>query len=115
MIDLTLGPVELTIGHMVVVIVFMIGLLCFFIRPTIARQIAGLKLMLQSISLGLILTGWERNDRQLVQSMVVSTLVVEAMVVGLALTMMIRINKHKQPTDVEDLGSPEKDSVGNDE
>ena len=82
--------------HSCVLLVFIIGLLCFFLRKRYIRQLVGLKLMLQSVSLGLILTGWQRNELFLAQSMVISALVLEAVVIGLALTMIIHITKHAQ-------------------
>lgn len=84
----------LTFLHISVVLVFVIGLLCFFLRKRYIRQLVGLKLMLQSISLGLILTGWQRKDVYAAQSMVISALVIEAVVIGLALTMIIQLTKH---------------------
>ena len=86
--------------HSCVIIVFVMGLLCFFIRKSLIKQIMGLKLMLQSISLGLILTGWQSNNLNLTQSLVISSLIVEAVVIGLALTMIVHISKHP----VEDPG-----------
>ncbi len=82
--------------HVSVLVVFIIGLLCFFLRRSYIRQLVGLKLMLQSISLGLIFSGWERQDLFLAQSMIISALVIEAVVIGLALTMIIQITKHTQ-------------------
>jgi NADH:ubiquinone oxidoreductase subunit K len=109
-------PMEaaLKLGHASVLAVFVMGLLCFFIRPSTFRQIAGLKLLLQSVSLGLVLAGWERQDLQLVQSMIVSTLVVEAIVIGLALTMIIRINKQQQLAEIEDMGPPGEEGEAGD-
>jgi NADH:ubiquinone oxidoreductase subunit K len=82
--------------HVSVLAVFIIGLLCFFLRRSYIRQLVGLKLMLQSVSLGLIFSGWERQDMFLAQSMIISALVIEAVVIGLALTMIIQITKQKQ-------------------
>ena len=82
--------------HVSVLVVFIIGLLCFFLRRSYIRQLVGLKLMLQSVSLGLIFTGWEKQDLFLAQSMIISALVIEAVVIGLALTMIIQITKHTQ-------------------
>jgi multisubunit Na+/H+ antiporter MnhC subunit len=70
--------------------------------------------LLQSVSLGLVLAGWERQDLQLVQSMIVSTLVVEAIVIGLALTMIIRINKQQQLAEIEDMGPPGEEGEAGD-
>lgn len=82
--------------HVSVLVVFITGLLCFFLRRSYIRQLVGLKLMLQSVSLGLIFSGWEKQDMFLAQSMIISALVIEAVVIGLALTMIIQITKHKR-------------------
>ncbi|MFU8826945.1 MAG: NADH-quinone oxidoreductase subunit K [Brevefilum sp.] len=96
MIELDLPLWILDFIHVSVLVVFIIGLLCFFLRRSYIRQLVGLKLMLQSVSLGLIFTGWERQDLFLAQSMIISALVIEAVVIGLALTMIIQITKHRQ-------------------
>jgi NADH:ubiquinone oxidoreductase subunit K len=81
-------------SHISVLVVFTVGMLCFFLRKRYIRQLVGLKLMLQSVSLGLILTGWQSGDPALAQSMVISALVIEAVVIGLALTMIIHLSRH---------------------
>jgi len=82
--------------HACILIVFATGLFCFFLRKRYIPQLVGLKLMLQSVSLGLVLSGWEKGDLHLSQSMVISALVIEAVVIGLALTMIIRMAKHTE-------------------
>ena len=94
MSDLALPAWLVTFSHLCLLLVFVIGLLCFFLRKRYIRQLVGLKLMLQSISLGLILTGWQWGDTDLAQSMVISALVIEAVVIGLALTMIIHLARH---------------------
>jgi multisubunit Na+/H+ antiporter MnhC subunit len=94
--EIMLSEWIISLVHICVVLVFSIGLLCFFLRKRFIRQLVGLKLMLQSVSLGLLFTGWQRGDMFLSQSMVISALVIEAVVIGLALTMIIRIAKHSQ-------------------
>lgn len=89
-----------TLSHYAIILVFILGLLCFFVRKRFIRQLVGLKLMLQSVSLGLIITGWEKNDLYLSQTMVISALVIEAVIIGLALTMIIHIAKHSQDDQV---------------
>jgi len=101
MSELILLPWMIEFIYICVLVVFILGLLCFFVRKSYIRQLVGLKLMLQSVSLGLVLTGWERQDMYLAQSMVISALVIEAVVIGLALTMIIHIAKHAQ--DEKDL------------
>jgi NADH:ubiquinone oxidoreductase subunit K len=94
--EITLSDWIVSFVHICVVFVFSLGMLCFFLRKRFIRQLVGLKLMLQSVSLGLLFTGWQRNDMYLSQSMVISALVIEAVIIGLALTMIIHIAKHSQ-------------------
>lgn len=94
--EITLSDWIVSFVHICVVFVFSLGLLCFFLRKRFIRQLVGLKLMLQSVSLGLLFTGWQRGDMYLSQSMVISALVIEAVIIGLALTMIIHIAKHSQ-------------------
>ena len=96
MTELFLPDWLVTFIHVCILLVFVLGVLCFFLRKRYIRQLVGLKLMLQSISLGLILTGWQKQDLYLAQSMVISALVIEAVVIGLALTMIIHIARHAQ-------------------
>lgn len=97
MTDLIILPAWLIqLCHICVIIVFIIGILCFFLRKEFIRQIFGLKLMLQSISLGLIISGWQQNDLNASQAMVISALIIEAIVIGLALTMIIHMAKHPE-------------------
>ena len=96
MSDLMLPVWLVTFIHACILLVFILGLLCFFLRKRYVRQLVGLKLMLQSVSLGLILTGWQRGDSYLAQTMVISALVIEAVVIGLALTMIIHLARHAQ-------------------
>ena len=96
MIEIELTNWMVNLIHVCILIVFVLGLLCFFLRKRYIPQLMGLKLMLQSVSLGLILTGWEKGDMNLAQSMVISALVIEAVVIGLALTMIIHMAKHSQ-------------------
>lgn len=96
MLDFALPTWVIWLAHGSVVLVFIIGLLCFFLREELIRQIVGFKLMLQSISLGLIITGWQKNNLYFTQTLVISALIVEAVVLGLALTMIVHISKHPE-------------------
>jgi len=93
MSELVLADWMVNLIHACILLVFIMGLFCFFLRKRYIPQLVGLKLMLQSVSLGLVLSGWEKGDLHLSQSMVISALVIEAVVIGLALTMMSTQNK----------------------
>ncbi len=96
MSELVLADWMVNLIHACILLVFIMGLFCFFLRKRYIPQLVGLKLMLQSVSLGLVLSGWEKGDLHLSQSMVISALVIEAVVIGLALTMIIRMAKHTE-------------------
>ncbi len=96
MIEPTLAPWLTTLVHSAIVLVFLVGLLRFFIHRDFIRQIVGLKLMLQSVSLGLVFVGWQSGDLRLAQSMVISALIIEAVVISLALTMIVHIRQHQE-------------------
>jgi multisubunit Na+/H+ antiporter MnhC subunit len=102
MIDFNLPAWCITFVHGCVLLVFFIGMLCFFLKTSPLRQILGLKLMLQSISLGLITAGWERGKIDIPQSMVITSLVIEAVVIGLALTLIIQMNRHQRQEQAHD-------------
>ncbi len=84
--------------HISVILIFIIGLLCFLIRKDYIRQIMGLKLMLQSICLGMVTAGYEHDTLFIPQSVVISALIVEAVIIGLALTMMVQLAKTRAST-----------------
>ena len=94
MIDLVLPAWTIAYVHLCILLGFIIGMLCFFVRRSYIRQIVGLKLMLQSVTLGLVIIGWQYQDHYLAQSMVITALIIEAIVIGLALTLIIQIAKH---------------------
>lgn len=104
--DLLLPSSVVLFLHICAVLVFLLGLLCFFLRRDYVRQIVGLKLMLQGVFLGLITTGWYMGSVNLPQSIVISGLIIEAVVIGLALTMVIHIVHH--PGEEKDFFSPFK-------
>jgi multisubunit Na+/H+ antiporter MnhC subunit len=95
MSELVLTGWMVNLIHVCVVFVFGTGLFCFFLKREYIPQLVGLKLMLQSVSLGLVTSGWEKGDLKLSQSIVISSLIIEAVVIGLALTMIIRLTKHR--------------------
>ena len=100
--SLVLPAWAITFVHGTVLVVFLIGMLCFFLHNRPLRQILGLKLMLQSISLGIITAGWENHQSHLPQSMVVTSLVIEAVILSLALTLIIQMNRHRKLEDQHD-------------
>lgn len=94
--DLMLSSDAILFLQICAALAFLFGLLCFFVRRDYIRQIVGFKLMFQGISMGLIITGWEVGSIELPQSIVITALIIEAVVLSMALTMIIRIVHHPE-------------------
>lgn len=94
--DLLLSSSVVLFLHICAALVFLFGLLCFFVRRDYIRQIVGFKLMVQGVCLGLIITGWEAGSMELPQSIVVSALIIETVLLSMALTMIIHIVHHPE-------------------
>ena len=84
-------------------VLFILGLLSLLLRRNVIRQVIGLKIMLQGVSLLLILAGQRHDDLALAQSMVVSALIVEAVVIAVALALIVNVFRHYPSGDVDDL------------
>ena len=70
---------------------FILGWVCLITQKNIFKQVIGLKILLQSVTLALALGGWYQNNLNLAQAMIISALVVEAIVNALALAMIVSI------------------------
>ena len=85
------------------VLLFLVGLLCLLTRRSVIKQVIGLKIMLQGVTLGLIHAGHVRGDMRFAQAMVISALVVEAIVIAIALAIIVNVFRHYPSGDVDDL------------
>jgi len=82
---------------------FGLGLLCLLVQRNVIRQVIGLKLMLQGVTLTLILVGRLQGDLRFAQTMVLSALIVEAVVIAVALALIVNVFRHYPTGDVDDL------------
>jgi NADH:ubiquinone oxidoreductase subunit K len=82
---------------------FVLGLVGLLTQRQIIKQVFGLKIMLQGVSVGLIHAGRLNDDPFAAQAMVVSALIVESVVIVLALALIVNVYKHYPSGDVDDL------------
>ncbi len=82
---------------------FLIGLACLLTQRNALKQVFGLKIMLQGVTLGLIHAGRLSGDIQFAQSMVISALIVESVVIAVGLALIVNIYEHYLSGDVDDL------------
>jgi len=82
---------------------FLIGLFCLLTRRSVIKQVIGLKIMLQGVTLALIHTGYVLGDSRLAQSMVVSALIVETVVIAVAIALIVNVFEFEPSGDVDRL------------
>ena len=87
----------------VIVTLFLIGLFCLLTRRNVIKQVIGLKIMLQGVTLSLIHAGHLRGEARFAQAMVISALIVEAVVIAIALALIVNIFRHYPSGDVDRL------------
>jgi len=85
------------------IVLFLIGLIGLLTQRLLIRQVIGLKIMLQGVTLGLIQAGRMAGDLRVAQSMVMSALIVEAVVIAVALALIVNVYQHYPSGDIDDL------------
>jgi len=85
------------------VVLVLVGLFCLLTRRSVIKQVIGLKIMLQGVTMSLIHAAHLRGNTPLGETMVVSALVVEAVVIAVALALIVNIFRHYPSGDIDDL------------
>ena len=83
------------------VLLFLIGLFCLLTRRNVIKQVIGLKIMLQGVTLSLVHAGHVCGDVRLVETMVISALVVETVVIAIALALIVNVFRHYPSGDID--------------
>jgi NADH:ubiquinone oxidoreductase subunit K len=82
---------------------FALGFLCLLTQRNVVKQVVGLRIMLQGVTMGLIHNGLIHGDNSEAQAMAVSALVVEAIVIAVSLALIANIYRHYPSGDIDDL------------
>lgn len=94
-----LDPINLSVTGLL----FLIGLLCLLTQRSVIKQVIGLKIMLQGVTLSLIHAGHQSGDVRLAETMVISALVVETIVIAIALALIVNIFRRYPSGDIDQL------------
>ena len=84
-----------------VIALFLIGLFCLLTRRNVIKQVFGLKIMLQGVTLSLLHAGHVCGDVRLAETMVISALVVETIVIAIALALIVNVFRHYPSGDID--------------
>jgi NADH:ubiquinone oxidoreductase subunit K len=86
-----------------VIALFLTGLFCLLTRRNVIKQVFGLKIMLQGVTLSLLHAGHVRGDVRFAETMVISALVVETIVIAIALALIVNVFRHYLSGDIDRL------------
>jgi len=84
-------------------ILFLLGWVCLLTQRNALKQVIGIKILLQGVTLIIVWVGSRVENMYLAQVMVISALVVEAMVISLALSMIVSIFRNVPDGDIDQL------------
>ncbi|MCJ7737602.1 MAG: NADH-quinone oxidoreductase subunit K [Anaerolineae bacterium] len=84
-------------------LLFAIGLGCLLTRRNVIKQVIGLKIMLQGVTIGLIPAGRVVGDPHTAQTMVISALIIETVVIAIAISLIVNIFLRHREGDIDDL------------
>ncbi len=85
------------------VFLFLIGLVCLLTRRNAIKQVIGLKIMLQGVTLGLLHAGHLNGDVRFAETMVISALIVETVVIAIAVALIVNVFRDHPSGDVDQL------------
>jgi len=82
-------------------VLFILGWICLISQRNVFKQVIGMKIMLQGVTLALILAGKTQENMNLAQTMVISALIVETIIIALALAMIVSIFRNIPSGDID--------------
>jgi NADH-quinone oxidoreductase subunit K len=85
------------------VLLFLVGLVCLLTRRNAIKQVIGLKIMLQGVTLGLLHAGHLNGDVRFAETMVISALIVETVVIAIAVALIVNVFRDHPSGDVDRL------------
>ena len=85
------------------IILFLLGWVCLLSQRNALKQVIGIKILTQGVTLNIVWIGGQVENMYLAQVMVISALVVEAMVISLALSMIVSVFRNVPDGDIDQL------------
>jgi NADH-quinone oxidoreductase subunit K len=82
-------------------VLFILGWICLISQRNAIKQVIGLKIMLQGVTLALVIAGKLQENMNLAQTMVISALLVETILIALALAMIVSIFRNIPNGDID--------------
>jgi NADH-quinone oxidoreductase subunit K len=97
-----MGPLD-TVNTATSILLFVIGAYCLLTRRQVIKQVIGLKIMMQGVTLSLVHGARLHGETPIGETMAISALVVEAVVIAIALALIVNVFRHYPSGDIDDL------------
>ncbi|HUV15343.1 MAG TPA: NADH-quinone oxidoreductase subunit K [Pelolinea sp.] len=94
---------EISLLPILSAVLFFLGWVCLISQRNAFKQVIGLKIMLQGVTLALALAGRAKDNLHMAQSIIISALIVETVIIALALAMIVSIYRNIPSGDIDHL------------
>lgn len=85
------------------IMLFIVGIYCTLITYNLIRALIGLEILMKAVTLLIIAAGHVTNHMALAQSLVISLIVVEVVVIAVSVGIVLNVHRHNNSLDVRNL------------
>jgi len=86
-----------------IVVLFIIGFYCLLVTFNLIRALIGLELLIKAVTLLLVLVGYVTRHEALIQSLVITLIVMEVVIIAVAAGIVLGLHQHNKSLDVRQL------------
>ncbi len=86
-----------------IILLFIIGFYCILATYNLIRALIGIELLFKAVTLLLVLVGYIRGQTQLMQTFVITLIVIEVVMMVVAIGIILGLRRHNQSLDTRYL------------
>jgi NADH:ubiquinone oxidoreductase subunit K len=86
-----------------VIILFVIGFYCLLATLNLVRALIGIEILMKAVTLLIIIAGYASGRTSLSQSLVITLIVVETVLIAVAMGIVLSVYKHTKSLDTKNV------------
>lgn len=86
-----------------IVMLFIIGIYCILATLNLIRALIGIEILIKGVTLLLVLVGWQTGYTALAQSLVLTLIVIEVVIMTVAVGVVLGIYNHHKSLDARNI------------
>ena len=86
-----------------IIVTFVIGLYCILATTNLVRALIGIEVLMKAVTLLIIIAGYASGRTSLAQSLVITLIVAETVLIAVAMGIVLSIYKHTKSLDTKNL------------